>query len=190
MANPTPTASDPTKAALWRICRIFLGLDLDATNVPATIDDPFDSTWIELGLLAKGGPQETPAWGQNTKLYARNGELVRTYEDEFSLTVDFGMLEVDGEGPRALVWPGSTETEVYVPRPAHVKLGFEYEEVGKRERLITPNYAKASINGGITKAENALASYPVRAEIFPDLNETNDDGEPLLWTRQLTTVSS
>lgn len=180
---------DTTKAMLPRFCRIFVGLDVEATVVPATVDTAFDSTWDELGLLAKGGPSENNTWGQNTKLYARNGELVRRYEDEFSAMVDFSVHEWNS-ATREVMWPGSTEDKLYVPRSVPMMLAFEYQEDDVIERYITALHAKVMRNGATTRAENALVAYPLQAEIFPDLEDVNDAGEPCLWLRQSTNDES
>lgn len=180
---------DTTQAMLPRICRIFVGFDVDSTNVPADVEASFDSTWDELGLLVKGGPTENAAWGQNTKLFARNGELVRVYRDEFSQTVDFGVHEWN-DATRELMWPGSTDSKLYTPAPVPVKLAFEYREEGQVRRMISANYAEVMLTGAVTKAENALIAYPCQAEMFPDLDDTNAAGQPCIWLTQQTDDSS
>lgn len=180
---------DTTKAMLPRFCRVFVGLDLESVVVPANVDASFDSTWDDLGLLVKGGPTENSTWGQNTKLYARNGELVRTYQDEYSATIDFGVHEWNS-ATRQVMWPGSTEDKLYVPRPVPIAIAFEYVEDDVVERYITANYAKVVRTGATTRAENGLIAYPLQAEIFPDLEDVNDAGEPCLWVRQSTNDES
>ena len=176
---------DTTNAMLPRFARVFVGLDVDSTVNPSTVNDDFGASWDELGLLAKGGPSENTAWGQNTKLYARNGELVRYYRDEFTLNIDFSVLEWNS-ATREVMWPGSTEDKLYVPRPVPIKIAFEYQELDRIDRFICANYAEVALSGAITRAENGLITYPLQAEIFPDLEDTNDAGEPCLWIRQST----
>jgi len=177
---------DTTKAMLPTFCRIFVGFDPDSTVVPADVDTAFGASWDEVGLLAKGGPTQNNTWGQNTKLYARNGELVRVYRDEYSTAFDFSVLELN-ETTDELVNPGSSPDKIYTPYPVPVMIAFEFQELDVKRRLISANYAEVMQNGATTYAENGLITYPLQAEIFPDPDDTNADGSPCLWIRQNTT---
>ncbi|WP_331445866.1 hypothetical protein [Streptomyces xanthochromogenes] len=169
-------AGDPTNASLWTDADVYVG-DLDAVN-PATIDDPFGGDWGLVGLLdGDDGFGESRDEDVDDK-YAWGGILVRTSRAHFKLTKSFTALE-DNATTRSLIWPGSTDTQLIVPKPAQVKVGFETREGGAVKRLITAQYAEISVDGDITENETDLTSYKLVATIFPTSGK-------VLFIRQFT----
>lgn len=169
-------AGDPTKASLWTDADVYVG-PLDAEN-PDTVDDPFSSDWGLVGLLdGDEGFGESRDEDTDDK-YAWGGILVRTSRAHFKLTKSFTALE-DNLTTRSLIWPGSTDTQLIVPRPARVKIAFETREGAKVKRLITAQYGEVSVDGDITENETDLTSYSLVATIFPTSGK-------VLFLRQFT----
>ncbi|MFV8127543.1 hypothetical protein [Streptomyces syringium] len=170
-------AGDPTNAALWTDADVYVA-PLTAVN-PATIDDPFPSEWDLVGLLdGDDGFTESRDEDVDDK-YAWGGILVRTSRAHFKLTKSFTALE-DNATTRELLWPGSTDSQIIVPRPAQVKLAFETREDDKIKRLITAQYAEVSVDGDVTENETDLATAKYVATIFPTSGK-------VLFLRQFTT---
>ena len=88
------------------------------------------------------------------------------------------MLE-DNATTRSLIWPGSTDTQIIVPRPARIKLAFETREGDIVKRLITAQYAEVSLDGDVQENETDLTAYSLVATIFPT-------AEKVLFNRQFT----
>lgn len=169
-------AGDPTNASLWTDADVYVG-PLSATN-PATVDDPFSVDWGLVGLLdGDEGYTESRDEDKDDK-YAWGGILVRTSRAHFKLTKSFTALE-DNETTRSLIWPGSTETEIIVPRPAQIKMAFETREGDKVKRLITAQYAEVDLDGDVQENETDLTAYSLVATIFPTSGK-------VLFLRQFT----
>jgi hypothetical protein len=169
-------AGDPTNASLWTDADVYVG-PLTAAD-PLTVDDPFPAEWGLVGLLdGDEGFTESRDEDVDDK-YAWGGILVRTSRAHFKLTKSFTALE-DNETTRSLIWPGSTETQIIVPRPGRVKVGFETREDDKVKRLITAQYAEISVDGDIQENETDLTAYSLVATIFPTAGK-------VLFNRQFT----
>ncbi|CUW29700.1 MULTISPECIES: Ig-like domain-containing protein [Streptomyces] len=172
-------AGDPTKANLWTDADVYVSFNLTAT-LPANAGVPFGSDWHLVGLLDgdEGFPESRDE--DTDDKFAWGGILVRTSRQHFKLTKSFTCLE-DNETTRRLVWPGSTETRIKVPRPERVLVAFETREGEKVRRLITSQYAECSLDGDHGENETDLESATIAATIFP-----TDDG--YLFERQATPV--
>jgi uncharacterized protein YjdB len=79
------------------------------------------------------------------------------------------------------VWPGSTDTQIKVPKPERVLVAFETREGDKVRRLITAQYAECSLDGDHGENETDLESATIAATIFPTSGG-------VLFTRQATPV--
>lgn len=157
-------AGDPSKATIWPDADVYIG-DTDAED-PATIDDPFPAAWSLVGLLDgdAGFPQSREE--ESADHYAWGGILVRTSRRNFKLTVGFTALE-DNATTQALIWPGSTATELFVPRPIRTKIAFEMREGDTTKRLISAYEAEVAVNGDIVDNEADITRYELLATIFP-----------------------
>lgn len=157
-------AGDPALAEIWADADVYTGA-LDATN-PANPEDPFGAAWDLVGLL-DGDEGFTQARDEDVNdLYAWGGILVRTSRRNFKQTVKFVALE-DNDTVRDLVWPASTDTALYVPRPADIKVAFETREGSKIKRLISHYRAQVVVDDDIVDQESDLTKYTLLATIFP-----------------------
>lgn len=163
-------AGNPDNASLWADADVYVGKAITATP-PATADDPMGAEWDLVGLLnGEDGFTETRD-EEETDLFAWGGILVRTSRRNFKLTKSFTVLE-DNATTRALIWPGSTDSRIVVPRPQPVKLAFELREGARVRRLITAKHAIVKVDGDITENETDLASVTLAATIFPAADGT------------------
>ncbi|MEU1496053.1 Ig-like domain-containing protein [Streptomyces sp. NPDC005732] len=170
-------AGDPTKANLWTDADVYVSFNLNAA-LPADADSPFGVDWELVGLLDgdEGFPEQRDE--DTDDKFAWGGILVRTSRQHFKLTKSFTCLE-DNDITRRLVWPGSTETKIKVPRPEQVLVAFETREGEKVRRLITSRYAECSLDGDHGENETDLESATIACVIFPTA-----DGD--LFDRQAT----
>ncbi|KND30083.1 Ig-like domain-containing protein [Streptomyces stelliscabiei] len=158
-------AGDPTKANLWTDADVYVSWNLSAT-LPADAETPFGSDWKQIGLLdGDEGFPETRDEDTDDK-FAWGGIIVRTSRNHFKLTKSFTALE-DNEWTRKLVWPGSTDTQIKVPKPERVLVAFETREGEKVRRLATALYAECSLDGDHGENETDLESATISATIFP-----------------------
>ncbi|MFF4779410.1 hypothetical protein ACFY05_42005 [Microtetraspora fusca] len=156
---------NPEAASLWADADVYVG-PLTAI-APATITAPFPAQWGLVGLLNGDAGFVEKREEQVKDHYAWGGILVRTSRSQFKLTKSFVVLE-DNDETRKLIWPGSTATQLVVPRPTPVKLAFETREGTKIKRLITRRYAEVSVDGDIAETEADLTQVTLSATIFPD----------------------
>ncbi|KAF0646659.1 MULTISPECIES: Ig-like domain-containing protein [Streptomyces] len=172
-------AGDPLKANLWTDADVYISTNLSAT-LPADANTPFGVDWDLVGLLDgdEGFPESRDE--DTDDKYAWGGLLVRTSRNHFKLTKSFTALE-DNETTYSLLWPGSSATQIVVPRPAKVMVAFETREGDKVRRLITANYAEVTLDGDHGENETDLESMTFSATIFPT-------GAGVLFNRQATPI--
>jgi uncharacterized protein YjdB len=172
-------AGDPLKANLWTDADVYISTNLSAA-VPADANTPFGVDWDLVGLLDgdEGFPESRDE--DTDDKFAWGGILVKTSRNHFKLTKNFTALE-DNETTYSLLWPGSTASQIIVPRPAKVKVAFETREGDKVRRLITANYAEVSLDGDHGENESDLESMGFAATIYPT-------GAGVLFTRQTTPI--
>ncbi|KEF04618.1 MULTISPECIES: Ig-like domain-containing protein [Streptomyces] len=173
-------AGDPSNASLWTDADVYVG-PVTAAN-PANANAPFGSDWGLVGLLdGDDGMPESRDEDTDDK-FAWGGILVRTSRSHFKLTKSFSVLE-DNAVTRSLIWPGSTESQIIVPVPVPVKIGFEVRDsgTGKIKRLITRRHAIVEVDGDVDENETDLTKVTLVATIFPD-------GSKVLFDRQGTPV--
>lgn len=158
-------SGDPTKANLWTDADVYVSWNLNAT-LPANAETAFGPDWHLVGLLDgdEGFPESRDE--DTDDKFAWGGVLVRTSRQHFKLTKSFTALE-DNDTTRKLVWPGSTDTRIKVPRPEQVLVAFETREGDKVRRLITSQYAECSLDGDHGENETDLESATIAATIYP-----------------------
>jgi len=172
-------AGDPLKANLWTDADVYVSSDLNAA-LPADANAPFGAAWDLVGLLDgdEGFPESRDE--DTDDKYAWGGMLVRTSRAHFKLTKSFTALE-DNATTYSLLWPGSTPTQIVVPRPARVKVAFETREGGKVRRLITALYGEVTLDGDHGENETDLESMTFAVTVFPT-------AAGVLFDRQTTPV--
>jgi Bacterial Ig-like domain (group 2) len=163
-------AGDPTKAQLWTNADVWIASALTTAN-PASVAAAFGAGWGLAGLLDGDDGMPESRDEDTSDMYAWGGFLVRTSRRNFKLTKKFSVLE-DNTVTRALIWPGSTDTQIVVPRPVPVKVAFEVRDpsTGQMERLITRNYALVTVDGDVDKNETDLSKVTLAAVVYPDAN--------------------
>ncbi len=174
-------AGDPLKANLWTDADVYISTNLSAT-LPANASTPFGVDWDLVGLLdGDDGFPESRDEDTDDK-FAWGGILVRTSRQHFKLTKSFTALE-DNDTTYSLLWPGSSPTQIVVPRPARVRIAFETREGDKVRRLISAQYAEVALDGDHGENESDLESMVFAATIFPTSGG-------VLFTRQTTPLLS
>lgn len=179
-------SGDPTKADLWTNADFYVAASLSTVS-PATISDPFGAGWGLTGLLNGDDGMPESRDEDTSDMYAWGGILVRTSRKNFKLTKKVSILE-DNPVTRALIWPGSSDSEIVVPRPVPVKAGFEVRDpgTGKIERLITRNYAIITVDGDRDVNETDLTKTALACVIYPDANGVLFDRQ---YTPTLTSLA-
>ncbi|MEU3528820.1 Ig-like domain-containing protein [Streptomyces sp. NPDC038707] len=169
----------PLNANLWTDADVYISTNLSAA-LPANAHTPFGSDWDLVGLLDgdEGFPESRDE--DTDDKFAWGGILVRTSRQHFKLTKSFTALE-DNDTTYSLLWPGSTPSQIIVPRPARVKIAFETREGDKVRRLASALYAEIALDGDHGENESDLESMTFAATIFP-----TSDG--VLFDRQTTPI--
>jgi len=178
-----------SNASLWADADVYISADLSAPN-PANAAAAFSGAWSYVGLL-DGDDGFTETRDVDTKdLFAWGGILVRTSRRNFTLKKSFAVLE-DNTATRSLIWPGSTASQLIVPKPSFVKIAFETREGGKVRRLISKYRAMVDVDGDIVDNETDLTKVSLVATIYPDANGVLFDvlSAPTITTIALTPLT-
>lgn len=167
----------PGNANIWAEADVYVSFDLDAT-LPATVEDPFGEGWSLVGLLnGEDGFTEGRDWDAEDH-FAWGGLIVRTARRNFKLTRSFTARETNATTDR-LRWPGSSDSQVRIPRPERVLLAMETRDGDLTRRVITSRYAEIVPDGDITENEGDVADVSFVATVY-----ATADGE--LFSRMQT----
>ncbi|MEU1284906.1 hypothetical protein [Kitasatospora sp. NPDC005856] len=163
-------SGNTTNAHLWTDADVWVADSLTTPN-PADANTPWGAGWTMAGLLDGDDGMPESRDEDTADYYAWGGILVRSSRKNFKLTKKFSVLE-DNPTTRSLIWPGSTASQIVVPRPGPVKLGFEKRDAGTGlwVRRITRNYAIVAPDGDIDENESDLSKTTLAAVIYPDAN--------------------
>lgn len=165
-------AGNPSNVVLWTEADVLLyaAATLPVDDLPDTITDPFVTTtgkWGYLGLLVgadgikiarEWDETDIPAWGYGTIIVASK---------DFKCTGTVSARE-DNDVVQSILWPGSTDTTLVVPDPAHQFVAIEKRAAdGAKNRMISKRPVRLWIPND-DKVEGDNSPYEVNMRIFPN----------------------
>ncbi|MFJ4799203.1 Ig-like domain-containing protein [Kitasatospora purpeofusca] len=161
-------SGDPTNARLWTDADFWVADSL-ATPNPIDANSPFGAGWTMGGLLDGDDGMPESRDEDTADHYAWGGILVRSSRKNFKLSKKVSVLE-DNPVTRSLAWPGSTSTQIVVPKPVPRKVAFETRDAatGVISRLITRRHAIVTLDGDQDENETDLRKSTFVAVIYPD----------------------
>ncbi|MBU8834594.1 hypothetical protein [Mycolicibacterium goodii] len=174
-------AGNPSNVRLYTEADVFVfkGATLNAADIPEDISEPFDTTvawdaadqatvkWGYLGILVGADGIDTAREWSETDITGWGYGTILVASKDFKATVTVSARE-DNPVMQSILWPGSTDTSLNIPDPAHLYFGFEKRtasgyidrRISKRpSRLWIPN--EKDVEGDSTPRE-------VQARIFPN----------------------
>lgn len=160
---------DPGNVNIWTDARIWFAPGNIARPVlPLTASAEVDElTWFELGILDGDAGIGEERSNDETKHYGWGIGLIKIGNKNYELTRTFSCLE-DNETTRKILWPGSTETKMKMPKAVDGWLGFETtSDVGKVERLWTTRPSRLSVPSN-TRNESDITKLEITASVFAD----------------------
>ncbi|WP_148310481.1 hypothetical protein [Nocardia otitidiscaviarum] len=171
---------NPDMVQIFADAAIFVGKTL-TPNMPATIADEFDATWDNLGILnGDSGITNAREWDV-TEHFGWGIGLYRKGYKNYKESRVFTCLESNAT-TRRIAHPGSSATQIVVPRPGFFPLCFEFtNDLGVPERLFTARPAQCWIPN-LDRNESDPTGHEVTADIFAT-------GAGLLYTRQYTPIN-
>lgn len=176
-------ARNPENVNIWQDARVWLSLAATRPTLPidadtAVTEAEFATGWGEFGILDGDAGFGEERSSDETKHYGWGIGLVKIGNKNFELSRTFSCLE-DNEATRAVLWPGSTDTKLVMPKPVHVWLGFEtVSDAGKVERLWTVSKSRLTVPNN-NRNESDITKIEITANIF-----ANGAGE--LFDRQVS----
>ncbi|MDG3012146.1 hypothetical protein G4X40_18550 [Rhodococcus sp. D2-41] len=173
-------ARNPDLAKIWADARVFLS---DAPTRPALptdiATDVDDAIWPEAGILDGDDGFSEDRSSDEAKHYGWGIGLIKIGAKNFELSRKFSPLE-DNPTVRGLVWPGSTETKLVMPKPVYRWIGFETtSDFGDKERLWSTQRARIWVPAN-NRNESDITKWEVQCGLF-----ANGAGE--LFDRQAST---
>ena len=171
---------NPDAVQIYSDAAVYVGKTLTPTN-PATIDAEFDATWDNLGILSGDDGVKNPREWDTTEHFGwgigryRKGH--KNYKESRAITC----LE-SNPTTRRIARPGSTATQIVIPRPGKFMLAFEFmNDMGYLEREFTARPAECWIPN-LDRNESDPTKHEITADIFAT-------GAGLLYIRQYTPVN-
>lgn len=170
---------NPDAVPIFAHATVYVGKTLTPT-IPADIDTDFGSTWDNLGVL-KGddGIKNAREW-DTTEHFGWGIGLFRKGYKNYKESRVITCLEANPT-TRRIAHPGSTATNIIVPRPGRFMLAYEFlNDFGRKERWF-PAVASSCWIPNLDRNESDPAGMEVTADIYAR-------GDGLLYTRQYTAV--
>ncbi|WP_280335480.1 hypothetical protein [Nocardia wallacei] len=173
-------ARNPDLVQIFADAAIFVGKTLTPT-IPTTISAEFDGSWDNLGILnGDDGVKNAREWDV-TEHFGWGIGLYRKGYKNYKENRVFTCLE-ENATTRRIAYPGSSATQIVVPRPGFFPLAFEFiNDLGVPERLFTARPAQCWIPN-LDRNESDPTGKEVTADIFAT-------GTGLLYTRQYTPIN-
>jgi len=160
---------DPSKVNIWVDARIwFAPGNVARPALPLTAETAVTETdWFELGILDGDAGIGEERSNDETKHYGWGLGLIKIGNKNFELTRTFSCLE-DNEQTRKILWPGSSETKLKMPKPIDGFLGFEtVSDMGLTERLWTIRPARLSLPNN-ARNESDITKLEITSALFAD----------------------
>jgi hypothetical protein len=160
-------ARNPDNVKIWQDARVFLAEGDERPTIPTDITTDFGTGWEEVGILdGEDGIGEERSQ-EESKFYGWGIGLIKVGSRNFELSRTFSPLE-DNEIVRGLVWPGSTDTKLALPKPVYRWIAFETDsDLGDTERLIAIKRARIWVAAN-NRNESDITKWEVTANLFAD----------------------
>lgn len=178
MTAPVPTR-DPANVTIWVDAFVYASASATRPEMPLTADVALGVDWeLPVGILdGKDGFDDDRKW-KETEHFGWGIGLIKVSHSQFAMTRGFTALE-DNVATRAMLWPGSTETAIFVPRPASLWLCFEkVGDAGKVDRVFTTKKSQVWAPK-VKSTEDDITSLAFECKIFAD-------GTKQLFDRQVS----
>ncbi|WP_054812105.1 hypothetical protein [Nocardia arizonensis] len=171
---------NPEAVQIYSDAAVYVGKTLTPNN-PATIAADFDATWDNLGILnGDDGIKNAREW-DTTEHFGWGIGRYRKGHKNYKESKVVTCLE-SNPTTRRIARPGSSPTNIVVPRPGLFMLAFEYtNDQGLLEREFTARPAECWIPN-LDRNESDPTSHEVTADIFAT-------GSGLLYVRQYTPIN-
>ena len=172
-------ARDSANVQIWQDARIWAALGTGARPaLPASASDEVDElAWHEHGILDGDAGIGEERSSDETEHFGWGIGLIKIGNKNFKLSRTYSCLE-DNDTNRGILWPGSTDTALYMPKPVYRYLGFEtVSDLGVTERLWTVKPARLSAPSN-NRNESDITKLEITANIFAD-------GSGKLFDRQI-----
>ena len=159
-------SGDSDNTAIWEDADVFVSFNLEA-EIPADIDADFSVDWENVGLLDGEAGMTNARTEDVTDFSSWGGIAFRTGRRNFKQTVSFTAWERNDTTDR-LENPGSTASEIKVPRPEEVLIAFQLVDGDKKRRMISRYKAEVVRTGDTTVTDASPEQIPFTATIYPD----------------------
>ncbi|MCV7230667.1 hypothetical protein [Mycolicibacterium komossense] len=182
-------AGNPSNVRLFTEADVFVYKQpvLAPADIPDDITDPFDTTvawdataqstvkWGYLGILVGADGIDTQREFSETDITGWGYGTILVASKDFKATVALKARE-DNPVVQSIKWPGSSDTTLVIPDPAHLYFGFEKRTAdGYIDRKITKRPARLWIpNEKDVEGDNTPSDLTAR--IFP-----NSARELFIW---------
>ncbi|WP_349318863.1 hypothetical protein [Mycolicibacterium canariasense] len=174
-------AGNPSNVRLYTEADVFVYKQpvLAAEDIPADVTESFNTTvawdavnqatvkWGYLGILVGADGIDTQREWNETDITGWGYGTILVASKDFKATVTVNARE-DNPVVQSILWPGSSDTTLVVPDPAHLFFGFEKRTAdGYIDRRITKRPSRLWIPGE-KDVEGDSTPRELSARIFPN----------------------
>lgn len=172
-------AGNPSNVRLYTEADVFVykGTTLAGADIPADVTEPFDTTvawdaatgvkWGYLGMLVGADGIDTAREWDETDIDAWGYGVILVASKNFKATVTVNARE-DNAVMQSILWPGSSDSALIVPDPAHLFFAFEKRTAdGYVDRRITKRPSRLWIPSE-KDVEGDSTPRELSAKIFPN----------------------
>lgn len=171
---------NPDNTHIWQDARVWTADGtLPRPTLPTTAGTAVnESNWFEFGILDGEDGFGEERSSDETEHFGWGLGLIKIGTRNFKLNRTLSALE-DNVTTRSVLWPGSSATKLYMPKPKYLWLGFDtVSDLGLVERLWTVRPSRLTVPNN-NRNESDITKLEITANIFA--NGSNE-----LFDRQAT----
>lgn len=158
-------ARNADNANIWADAWVYLAAGTTRPTLPTDIDVAMGVTWLDVGLLNGDDGIGEERSSDETKHYGWGAGLIKKGYKNFEVSGTFNILE-DNDVTREIIFPGSSDTKIVMPKPVFRWLCFETQsDIEKKERQFSTKPVQLWVPNN-NRNESDITKWEVQYSLF------------------------